>query len=43
MKNKLHKVFGYVDLSKTEREIMKDNGYFQLYDAGLIKYKMVNG
>ena len=29
-----------VDMSKTEIENMKDNGYITLYDAGMIKYEL---
>lgn len=41
MKHKLPKIFDDVDMSITEREIMADNGYNQIYDSGLIKYVMV--
>lgn len=40
MKHKLPKIFDNVDMSKTEKEIMEENGYLQLYDAGLLRYTL---
>mgnify|MGYP001151304710 CR=1 FL=1 len=40
MKHKLSDIFGNVDMNKTEKEIMRDNGYVRLFDAGSIKYVM---
>jgi len=40
MKHKLPDIFNNVDMNKTEREIMKENGYVRLFDAGSIKYVM---
>lgn len=40
MKHKLTKIFGDVDMSKTEAEIMNSQGYYRVYDAGSIKYTL---
>lgn len=42
MKHKLSSIFDNVDLSKTEEEIMRDNGFYSIYDAGMIKYVLRN-
>ncbi len=43
MKHKLYDLFGdNFDPTKTERENMLINGYLRLYDAGNIKYRMMN-
>lgn len=42
MKHKLPSIFGNVDMAMTEKDIMKQNGYNQLYDAGLLKYVLLN-
>lgn len=42
MKHKLPLLFQSVDLSKTEEEIMLENGYLTLFDAGLLKFVMYN-
>lgn len=43
MKKNLPKLFENVDMSKTEKEIMEENGYYQLYDCGLQKWVIKRG
>lgn len=38
MKHKLPNLFENVDMTKTEKEIMKNLGYAMIHDAGNLKY-----
>jgi hypothetical protein len=40
-KHKLTKIFGDIDMSKTEKQIMNEHGFYQIYDAGHNVYGMV--
>ena len=40
MKHKLPSLFENVDMSKTEKEIMEENGFIPFHDAGSIKFSL---